>query len=520
MSEDLTRRVRSFTIGTTISRILGLARESVFMYLFGAGFASDAFNVAFRIPNILRDLLAETSLSAAFIPTFSETLAKKGEAEAFRLASNVLNAILLVGGIVSVLGMVFSHSIVSVLALGFEKVPDKLAITSLLTRIIFPFLLFVTLAAWAMGILNTFNKFFVPAVAPAFWNIISILTPVVLFGFLVHRGINPIVGMAIGVTLGGLVQFLIQVPSLFKQGFKYSKYLNFRDEGFKKIFRLYVPTSLGLAASKINFAINTFLISFLPQQGSITWLNCGYRIMHLPLGLFGIAVGSVALPALARRVSEGKIDTVKSTLIESMKLVLLLTIPITVLFAFFATPISRLIFEHGLFTGLDTSFTAQALVLYTLGIPFASCVRVVASLFYSFHDARRPMYAGIVSVGVNLILNLLLMNLLRFRAFPLATSIASLANLLILFYYLKQHLPGLSLSPFLKDFGIITLVSLPAGLAGLWFEKFLENCLGLGFFPQVFQVIAGLFVAVLVFYSVSQLVGLKEVKILVKKLLS
>ncbi len=520
MPEDLTRRVRSFTIGTTISRILGLVRDQVIAYLFGAGFAADVFNAAFRIPNTFRDLFAESGLSAAFIPTFSETLTRKGKEEAFRLASNVFNGIVLIVGLLVVLGMIFSYPISHTLAMGFEKVPDKLTMTSLLTRIMFPFLLFIALAAWAMAILNTFNKFFVPAVAPAFFNIFSIAVTVISYGFLKSRGIDPIIGVAIAVTIGGLFQFLVQVPSLIRKGFKYSLYLNFGDEGFKRILKRYVPVSLGLAGSRVNFLVNLFLISFLPGQGNLSWLNYAYRIMQLPLGLFGVAVGSVALPAIAKKVTEGKLDDARLTLLESLKLVLLLTIPISIIILCLSTPIVRLVYQYGKFTPLDTSFVAQTLFLYTLGIPFASAIRVIASLFYSYHDSKTPMYASLASVAVNVILNVLLMGTLKLRAFPLALTIATFVNLSILLYFLKYKITGISILPLLRYFSIVLTASIPAGLFGFFYISFLEKEMGLAFLPRVFEVLTAGFLSLVVFYCLAQLFGLKEVKTVVKKLLT
>ncbi len=520
MPEDLTHRVRSFTIGTMISRILGLVRDQVIAYLFGAGFATDAFNAAFRIPNTLRDLFAESGLSAAFIPTFSETLITRGKEEAFRLASNIFNLICLTVGLLVALGMIFSNPITQILAMGFERVPDKIALTAFLTRIMFPFLLFIALAAWAMGILNTFNNFFLPAVAPAFFNIFSIVVPIVSYGLLVAQGYDPIIGVAVGVTIGGLFQFLIQLPSLIKQGFKYSIYLNFKDPGIKKILKLYLPISLGLAGSRINFLVNLLLISFLPTEGSLSWLNYAYRIMQLPLGLFGVAVGSVALPALTQKVTEGKMDEVRTTLNESMKLVFLLTIPITVIIAFLATPVSRLIYQWGRFTESDTAYVAQALLLYILSIPFASAIKVVAALFYSMRDARTPMYASLASVVLNIILNILLMGRLEFRAFPLAFTVATVSNLIILLYAIKFKKAGLDLALLTRSFFLITAISLPAGLCGFIYVFFLEKMIGLTLGPRIFEVLSGGLLSLLVLYLLTRVMGLDEVKILVKRLFS
>ncbi|UCC11753.1 MAG: murein biosynthesis integral membrane protein MurJ, partial [candidate division WOR-3 bacterium] len=298
---DITRGVRAFTIGTAISRVLGLVRESVFAFLFGAGFSTDAFNAAFRIPNLMRDLFAETALSAAYIPVLSE-IQQKSRDEQNRLASNIFLILFIVVGIVVAVGMLLSPLLVRIITYGFGAVPNKLALTSQLTAVMFPFLLFIALAAWAMGYLNTEKEFFVPSVAPAFFNIISIAIPVILYTYFTQRGMDPIFGMAIGVTAGGLMQFMIQIPRLYRSGFRFHLYLNFRDPNIKRIFLLFIPVAFGLAASRINITVDLFLISFL-QERSMTWLNYAFRVMHLPLGLFGIAVGTVALPTISQQVA-------------------------------------------------------------------------------------------------------------------------------------------------------------------------------------------------------------------------
>ena len=280
---DIARGVRSFTIGTAISRVMGLARESVFAFLFGAGRSTDAFNAAFRIPNLLRDLFAETSLSAAFVPVLTEQKGKGKEAENL-IASNIFNTLLLVVGVVSVAGIFLSPFLARIIAPGFGSTPEKLVLTGRLTAIVFPFLLFVALAAWAMSYLNTEGVFFAPSLAPAFFNVFSIAMPLALFAYYTHRGGDPIFGAAIGVTVGGLMQFAVQGPSLLKKGFKHRPYLNFRDPAFKKVMVLFIPVAIGLAGSRIIVFVNTVLVSFLEER-SLTWLNYAFRVMPLPLGL-------------------------------------------------------------------------------------------------------------------------------------------------------------------------------------------------------------------------------------------
>lgn len=514
---DITRGVRAFTIGTAISRVLGLVRESVFAFLFGAGFATDAFNAAFRIPNLFRDLFAETALSAAFIPVLTAEK-QQGRQQQNRVASNVVNILLLTAGAVVILGIVFSPYIVRIVAFGFGRIPNKIALTSILTSIMFPFLLFIALAAWAMGYLNTEQKFFIPSLAPALFNVFSIALPVVLYTYLVRRGLDPIYGMAIGVLVGGFMQFAIQIPHLYKQGFRYHLYLNFRDPAFKKIMTLFVPVAVGLTASRINVTVDTVLISLLAER-SMTWLNYAYRIMHLPLGLFGIAVGTVALPTLSSLVAIEKHEEVRTTFIDSLKLVLFLTVSTSIIIAFLALPITRLIYERGRFTSIDTIATTQALILYVIGIPFVASVRNIAALYYAYNDSKTPMYASFAAVGVNVILNLSLMYLIGFRAFPLATTLSSLVNVTILLVLIRNKIKTVPIIPLLGFYGRLIIPSCIAGGAGLAINYVISKYLGMSLFIQGAAVVVSGLIGILVFYGGCLVVGIHDAKSYVQRLM-
>lgn len=514
---DITKGVRAFTIGTAISRLLGLVRESVFAYLFGAGMATDAFNAAFRIPNLFRDLFAETALSAAFIPALTSAK-QKGKEQQNLLASNVFNILVIVVGITVVLGIIFSPYIVKVIAFGFKTVPNKLNLTAALTSIIFPFLLFIACAAWAMGYLNTEQEFFIPSLAPAFFNILSIATPIILYMYLVKQGIEPIYGMAIGVTIGGLMQFIIQLPRLFRNGFRYRFYINLRDPGFKKIITLFIPVAMGLAASRINVTVDTFLISLLAER-SMTWLNYAFRIMHLPLGLFGIAVGTVALPTISRYVAQEKYTEAKNTLFDSLKLVFFLTVSSAAIIAFLSHPITRLIYERGKFTPFDTFSTTQALILYIIGIPFVAGVRNTAAVYYAYKDARTPMFASFTAVVVNIALNLLLMRIIGFRAFPLATTISSFVNLAILFYFLPRKIGRFNIMPMVKYFIMLAIAACAAGLAAMVINDFLTGTIGYSFIQRILSLFMSGALALVVFYSLCLILGLSEVRDFLKRLI-
>jgi len=507
---DITKGVRAFTIGTAISRVFGLVRESVFAYLYGAGRSTDAFIAAFRIPNLLRDLFAETALSAAFVPVLTAERQKSKEQQNL-LASNVFNILLITVGAIVVLGIVLAPYLVKIITFGFGNVPNKQALTASLTVIMFPFLLFVALAAWAMGYLNTDREFFVPSAAPAFFNIISIAVPLLSFAYLVRTGTDPIYAMAYGVLIGGLLQFMIQVPFLFVKGFHYRPYVNFKDPNLRIILALFIPVALGLAASRINVAVDMFLISFLEEK-SMTWLNYAFRIMHLPLGLFGIAVGTVALPTISQHVVEKKFDAARATLFDSLQLVFFLTVTTSVIIAFLGLPITRLIYERGRFTPLDTYATTQALILYIIGVPFIAGIRNVAAVFYAYHDAKTPMYASFIAVGLHVVLSLGLMRIIGFRAFPLATTAASFINLAILMHKLPQKIGRFEISPLVDYFVRLLLAAIIGGFAGIVLNRMLTGFLGISLLAQILNLGLSGPASLVICYVACLLLGVTEAK--------
>jgi len=515
--EDISRGVRSFTIGTALSRITGLVRETVIAGLYGAGFAVDAYNVAFRIPNLLRDLFAETALSAAFVPVLTAEKAKGQEAQN-RLASNIFNVLFVVTGAVSLAGFLLAPWLAKVIAFGFGKVPGKLDLTTQLTAILFPFLLFISLAAWAMSYLNTEKSFFVPSVAPAVFSLFSILFPVLTYGWYTARGRDPIFGLTVGVLVGGLMQFLVQVPSVWRRGFRWRPVLSFRDPGFRRVMALFIPVAIGLAGTRINVLVNTILVTPL-AQGSVSWLSYAFRIMHLPLGLFGIAVGTVALPSLSKMVLENDMPAVKSTLSDSLKMVLFLTVPTSALICGLAVPVTRAIYQRGHFTAADTLATAAALVLYVLGIPFASALRNVAAVFYAYKDAKSPMYASFASIALNLVLNVSLMGVLGYLAFPLSTSLAAVLNVVLLYALLPRKI-GPTDHGALRSYGArLAVASAAAGGAAWAANRIIAGRIGVSFLATAGGIVAGGAIGLAVFFLASRLLGLTETRDFLRRFL-
>ena len=507
-----TRRVGASSVGTLLSRVLGVARESVFAYLFGAGFATDAFNVAFRIPNVLRDLFAESALSAAFVPTFVKSLHGDDRRKSWAFASNMFNTIVLATGALSVIGIIFAPWIVKVIALGFAHDPGKLHLTMTLTRIMFPFLLFVAVAAWAMGILNACGIFFVPAAAPAAFNVFSALVPLATYGFLKTRGIPPILGMAWGVTVGAVAQFLIQVPSLRKQGFRWTPVIDLHSPELRQVFRRWLPMVLGFATWQINFLINTFLLTFLPQ-GSVTWVSYAYRIQHLPAGLFGTAIESVAIAEFSHQMALTGVSQLKSRFRHSVSLISVLTLPAAILLIALAVPVTRLIYQHGRFTPQDTILTAQALALYCTGLWAAAATNIVAAGFYSSGDTRTPAFVAIGVVATNIVINLVLMRVIGFRSFPLAASVTQLANFAILFVILRRRTGGLE-GRYIAGITLRTLAAaLLAGVTAWGCARGIEHYLPTRpILNQALQVFTAGGIGVLAYYGLASLFRITEVK--------
>ena len=452
---QLARRAGIVSIAVFSSRILGLVREQVFATCFGAGRELDAFVTAFRIPNLFRDLFAEGALSAAFVSTFTQEEARHGPVAAWRLANLVVNALALIVGAVCLAGILFAPAITEAIAPGFATIAGKTALTVRLTRLMFPFLLLVALAAVAMGVLNTRNRFGVPAAASAFFNLGSVvgglgcawwLAPE-YFATLGTHTVDPalteraIMGMAVGTLLGGLCQLLVQLPSLRRVGYRYRPILTFRDPGVRQVLRLMAPATIGAAAVQVNVFVNSNFASYL-GDGPVSWLNVAFRFMQLPIGLFGVAVGTVALPTLSRHVAAGDRDALARTLRQSLELIAGLCVPAAVGLAVFGVPVIGLVYEHGRFHQADTQAAAQALVAYAIGLAGYAGIKVLAPAFYALDDARTPMLVSVISILVNLALNWTFVHVLALGhvGLALSTSAVALGNCGLLYVFLRRRI--------------------------------------------------------------------------------
>jgi len=425
------------------SRVLGLVREQVCAALFGGGGAMDAFTAAFRIPNLLRDLFAEGALSTAFVTTFTKTIARSGDAAAWRLANKVATLTLVVLGSICVAGMVFSSQLVGLLAPGFG--PEKAALTAQLTRIMFPFIVMVSMAALVMGMLNAKNVFGIPAMASSFFNIGSIVGGVTLGAWIdPDFGPRALVGLAIGTLIGGALQFAVQLPPLARLGFKYSPDFRWRDPGVNSILLLMGPSVIAASTTQFNVLVNSMFASTL-GDGAIFWLAIAFRLMQLPLGLFGVALGTVTLPLLSRLVVAGQMIGFRAELARAMRLMFLLTVPSTIGLMMLAEPIISVLYQHGRFGAYEAAQAGGALRFYAIGLAGYAALKVLVNAFYALDRRKTPMLVSFLAVGLNLLFNWIFTFRLHWGHLGLAFSTGCVAttNFAVLYVLMYRQLGGL-----------------------------------------------------------------------------
>ena len=463
-SAGLARAAGVTGAATLASRVLGVIREQVLASLFGASDAMDAFNVAFRVPNMVRDLFAEGAMSAAFVPTFTRILATEGRDAAWRLGSIVINALLLITGALVLLAMLFAEPLVHAFAGDYANVPGKFGLTVGLTRTMAPFLTLVAVAAACMGMLNGLRRFFVPALSPATFNVATVACALLLTPVMSALGLPAIASIAIGTLVGGVGQVALQWPALRAEGYRHRFVLDLSDPGLRHILLLMAPATIGLAATQINVFVNTLLATGL-GTGAVSWLNYAFRLMYLPIGLFGVSIATAIVPLVSRHAAGGTTDGIRTTVADGLSLMLVLNVPATIGLAALATPIVQLLFERNAFTAADTAATAGALQLYAIGLVGYSVSRIVAPTFYALGDSRTPVMVSIVSVLTNAALSMALSRALGFRGLALGTSLAALLSAALLVWFLRRRLGGIELRRILSSFLRIAIAAALMGAA-------------------------------------------------------
>lgn len=420
---------------TMISRVFGLVRDMVIAAFFGASWMTDAFWVAFRIPTTLSRLLGEGSLTASFIPVFTEYLQKKSKEEALELAYNAFTIISIILTVVTTLGIIFSPFIISLIGHGFVSDPRQFTLAVFLNRLMFPYIIVISLGALCMGILNSFRRFASPALSPVMWNLSMIAAALGLRSFFAE----PITALAVGVLIGGVLQLALQWPFLKKCGVKFKFRFNFRHPGLIQVGLLMLPAMIGAGINTINVFVSSTLASMLPG-GSVTYLFYADRIMELPLGVFAIAIGTALLPSFSRHAAADDIDGLKSSISFALRLMLFLTIPSTFALMALNLPIISVLFQRGAFNMQAAICTSEALFFYAAGLWAFSIVRVYVQSFYSLQDAKWPMRAALIAFAVNLIFSLALMYSMKHKGLALANSLSAVFNVFILSFVLRKKI--------------------------------------------------------------------------------
>ena len=476
VSLRLARSAGVMTIATLVSRVLGVARDMALTFAFGASREMDAFNVATRIPNLVRDLFAEGAMSAAFVPTFTRHLKEKGEASAWRLGSNVINALMLVTGVLVVLGIIYAYPLADFYT-DDEEFAENLGLTAELTRWTLPFLTMVAVAVAQAGILNSLRRFFIPAVSPATYNVAIILSALVMVPFAPALGIEPITAIAIGSLVGGLLQIVAQWPALRHAGFRYRFVLDFRDPGLRQVLLLMGPGTIGVAAAQINLAVNTWLATS-QGEGAVTVLNYAFRLMYLPIGLFGVSVATAAVPDLARQATGEGFTEMRRTISSALRMMLVLSVPAMVGLAVLGRPIVQLLFERGEWTPGATAATAWALLMYAPGLIGYSLVKIASPSFYALSDARTPVIVSMITVAANVGLNLWLVRILGYGGLALGTAIASLINAALLMTLLSRRIGGIDGARVTQTFVKVGAASIVMGVAAYYAQAWLAGTVG------------------------------------------
>lgn len=443
---------------TLVSRVLGLIREMLIANLFGAGLVTDAFNVAFRLPNLLRRLFAEGAFSQAFVPIIAEYKSQRSEEETRDLVSHVCTMLGLVVFGVSILGVLFAPWVIHLTASGFSSQPDKFALTVELTRITFPYIFFQAMVAVSAGVLNTWNRFSIPAFTPTLLNLSSI--GMMLFAAPYFD--RPVDSLAWGAFIGGVLQMAIQIPALARIGMLPRFSISLADPGVRRILKIMLPATLGVSVAQVSLLINQSFGSWLPD-GSISWLNYADRLMEFPMGMLGAALGTILLPSLSKMKASGDSESFSAILDWGLRMACLLTAPSAVGMMILAVPLASTLFQHGAFLAADTLQTRQALLAYSVGLMGLICVKILAPAFYSRQDIRTPLKYALISLASTQMLNaVFIFGLdLKHAGLALSISVAATLNATLLYRGLRKRqafMPQAGWPPFLAKLGIALVV--------------------------------------------------------------
>ncbi|MBI5344388.1 MAG: murein biosynthesis integral membrane protein MurJ [Deltaproteobacteria bacterium] len=493
---------------TVLSRVLGYMRDAAIAYVFGAGILADAFFMAFRIANLLRRLVGEGALTASFIPIFTEEMERRSREETRRFASSVFTLFAIILAALAALGAVFSKEIVWLMSPGFASDPMKFSITVSLTRLMFPYMFFIGLMAIAMGVLNSMRHFTAPALSPVFFNLAIIASVFAIAPFLNE----PVYALAIGVLIGGALQFLLQVPYLKRYGMSPRPVFDFSDPGIKKVFLLMGPSVLGVGVYQLNIFVTLWFASRL-EAGSVSYLYYAGRLMELPIGIFGVAVSTAVLPSLAEHVVRKEWGEFRNSLSFALRIVTLVTVPATVGLLVLSYPIIDVLFRRGEFGASAAAGTAAALYFYAVGLVPVAAARILAPVFYSLKDTRTPVWTAFISFLFNVIMCVLLAGPLKHGGLALATSLSAFVNMFLLFVILRVRFGRFGGRKILAS-AIKNAVSALVMGGIIYLLLHFSNIARMGTLPKTIFIAFSVVVGIAVYLLVSRLLRTEEIAFL------
>lgn len=502
--KSLLRSTAIVSAMTFLSRILGFARDMLVAHFFGAGAAMDAFLVAFKIPNFLRRLFAEGAFAQAFVPVLGEYKHQKTLAEVRSFVQHMSASLGLVLLLLTLVAILTTPWLVKVFAPGFTEGSERMVWATAMLKITFPYLFFIAMTAFAGGVLNTYQRFAIPAITPVLLNLCMIGAALVFMPYFEPS----IYALAWGVFLGGLVQLLFQLPFLHRLGFLHWPKLKWRDPAVRKVIRLMVPALLGVSVAQISLLMDTFFASFLPT-GSISWLYYSERLMTFPLGVFGVALATVILPALSQKHAAKSAQAYSNTLDWALRCVMLISIPAATGLAIMAGPLLTTLFQYGAFDDHAVRMARESLWAFALGIPGFMLIKVLASGFYATQNIKTPVRIAMVALAANMGLNLALILPLQHAGLALATSLSSALNAMLLYWGLRQRKVFMAEAGWGKFMGKVVLANAAMGGSLLWLSPQLGQWLSWSLWPRLMVLTLLLGMAILVYGGALLALGLR-----------
>jgi len=501
----IAKSARSVSIFTFISRILGMVRDIVIASLFGAGQVTDAFWVAFRIPNLLRRLFAEGALTVSFIPVFSDSLEHGGKEKAKVISDSIFTILVCLLVLISLIGIIFSPYIVKIFASGFNDEVFNLAV--LLNRIMFPYILFISLTALSMGILNSLKHFFAPSFSPVLFNF-----SIILFAVLLHNYFEvPVFSLAIGVIIGGILQFLFQIPFLKSRNFLFKPSLLYNNPDVKRIFRLIIPQVFGLAVYNLNIIVNTQYASYLPE-GTVSYLFLSERLVEFPLGIIAVSLATVLLPNFSSYIAKGDLSKFRETYVHSIRILFYILVPATFGLIALSKPICNVLYQRGEFGYEQMVFTSQCLFGYAIGLWAVGLIRITVPAFFAQKDTKTPVYVALCAFILNAVLGYLLSFKfeLNHLGLALASSASSILNISLLIYFINKKIVKIEFASLLKYMFKIIMIGLIMGISVFKISQFQNWTQGDFTFEKIFALGLCVLIGLLVYSILSKLLRIKE----------